>query len=480
MRARDRIEAEWKYVLVNDIEDSKIPKPSANAKPLPAHLEQQSLEGGNSEFGPPVPDDPFGKHGGPQTWAEFKVGEIARNPEQVKVDFTKPDQIWFYLGRFSTDARSQFTEDPSNPRDNTSGNFLNHIRSKQNAALLARSRQFAPGAPLGAAMLQQPNGVRQPATPSSQPWARTAPSRPLSYQYKPKVGPSPGPSLTKQPNGVTGQRPNMPNLAPSTKPSPLNSIGNSYQPRPLANIQPSSTLISNQGTRPLNLTNPYVFPQQQNVQPANKHPPPVQSQSGLQQAAPVARMMAPATTNVNSDNPGETLQTPAVASNSPEQDYLTRISKYPYLRNSFLRRPKSYKSPYSPDGNILMSNLKSASPKQKSHSPTSRRPSMHGGASQRSQASPLTTNGGVPSAGMQQQSPIKPIVPPPHQPQPQYQTPSQFQQQLKGEGDAHGSQGSKHERIFAQMARTATDAVDAASSSLASSATKPPSGQGRR
>jgi hypothetical protein len=49
------------------------------------------------------------------------------NTAQVKVDFGKENQVWHYLGRNSTDARPQYTEDPRKQQHNCKSNFLDSI-----------------------------------------------------------------------------------------------------------------------------------------------------------------------------------------------------------------------------------------------------------------------------------------------------------------------------------------------------------------
>lgn len=81
------------------------------------------LNAKRSEDDKPRKDDTFG---GSYTWAEFQLHEV-NNKDQVKVDFAKPDQIWHYLGKPSTEARAQYTEDPSKPRHNPRGNFMDTV-----------------------------------------------------------------------------------------------------------------------------------------------------------------------------------------------------------------------------------------------------------------------------------------------------------------------------------------------------------------
>lgn len=60
------------------------------------------------------------------------------NKHQTKVDFTKPDQVWHYLGKTSTEARAQYTEDLARQRYNPNGNFLDTIPKPLKAAVVSR------------------------------------------------------------------------------------------------------------------------------------------------------------------------------------------------------------------------------------------------------------------------------------------------------------------------------------------------------
>ena len=110
------MEVEWKYVLKLDPEESQRPKPSANAKPLPDHLKENdaSLDISNRTDGVPEMGDPFLDPNAEQKWAEFNTApEVLQ--KLAKVDTNNRDRFFFYLGKSSTEARAQFTDDPSNP-----------------------------------------------------------------------------------------------------------------------------------------------------------------------------------------------------------------------------------------------------------------------------------------------------------------------------------------------------------------------------
>src|SRR5689334_21375461 len=120
----DRVEVEWKYILKLHPDESQRPKPSANAKPLPEHIKESdaSLDITNRTDGVPDMGDPFHDPNAEQKWAEWNTApDVTRRP--AKVDFSKENRLWYYLGKPSTEARPHYTEDPAKPRNNPKSNF---------------------------------------------------------------------------------------------------------------------------------------------------------------------------------------------------------------------------------------------------------------------------------------------------------------------------------------------------------------------
>ncbi|KAF4953900.1 hypothetical protein FGADI_5692 [Fusarium gaditjirri] len=163
----DRLEVEWKWLLVPDPADYRLPKASAKAIPMPASQKaKEKLKTKRLHDGKPQKDDPFVEG---CTWAEFNSHLVA-NKEQVKIDFCKPDQIWYYLPKKSTEARAQFTEDPSNPRHNPRGNFLSTVpkpvKPPRPVPAYPPRQGYQPAAPYPAARLDKPY-MYKPRTPAS-------------------------------------------------------------------------------------------------------------------------------------------------------------------------------------------------------------------------------------------------------------------------------------------------------------------------
>ncbi|KAG7285383.1 hypothetical protein NEMBOFW57_010010 [Staphylotrichum longicolle] len=121
----DRVEVEWKWLLLPDPADLRLPKASANAIPMPTcRKAQKAINAKRAVDEAPRKDDEFAPG---FMWAEFHAGEPGKNREQVKIDLSKENQVWHYLGKTSTEAKAQYTEDVSRPYHNPKGNFLDTI-----------------------------------------------------------------------------------------------------------------------------------------------------------------------------------------------------------------------------------------------------------------------------------------------------------------------------------------------------------------
>ncbi|KAI1374844.1 hypothetical protein F4677DRAFT_425119 [Hypoxylon crocopeplum] len=121
----DRFEVEWKWLLLPDPADFHLQRASAKAIPMPTSRKAKDQINATKRVMEELPraDAPFVDG---FTWAEFNAYDCA-NKWQAKVDLAKDNQIWYYLGGTSTEARAQYTEDPSNPRYNTKSNYLDTV-----------------------------------------------------------------------------------------------------------------------------------------------------------------------------------------------------------------------------------------------------------------------------------------------------------------------------------------------------------------
>ncbi|RGP72040.1 DNA damage-responsive transcriptional repressor rph1 [Fusarium sporotrichioides] len=165
----DRLEVQWKWLLVPDPADYRLPKASANAIPMPAsQKDKEKLKTKRLHDGKPQKDDLFVEG---YTWAEFQLHSVS-NKEQVNIDFSKPNQIWHYLPKTSTDARAQFTEDPAKQRHNPQGNFLSTVpkpvkpaRPPKPVPAHAQQRPYQTMTPYNAGRLERPY-VYKPRIPA--------------------------------------------------------------------------------------------------------------------------------------------------------------------------------------------------------------------------------------------------------------------------------------------------------------------------
>lgn len=181
----NRLEVEWKWLLLPHPADYNLPKASANAIPMPTSRKaKDKLKATRQQDDKPRKDDPFAEG---YTWSEFHLQDVS-NKDQVKIDFTKQDQIWHYLGKTSTEARAQYTEDASRPRHNPKGNFLDTIPKPPkppkpvSTAYVQQRPMYAPvasyGSPYSALNAAGAVGV-MPTTSAS--------ARPMKpYVYKPR------------------------------------------------------------------------------------------------------------------------------------------------------------------------------------------------------------------------------------------------------------------------------------------------------
>ncbi|KAI8949897.1 hypothetical protein F4801DRAFT_551422 [Xylaria longipes] len=125
--SRERVEVEWKWLLLPDPADLHLPHASQNAVPMPTSRRAKDLINATRRRieEPPRPEEPFVEGG--FVWAEFNHHNLEVNKIQAKVDLSKENQIWYYLGKNSTDARPQYTEDLRKKQHNCKSNFLDSI-----------------------------------------------------------------------------------------------------------------------------------------------------------------------------------------------------------------------------------------------------------------------------------------------------------------------------------------------------------------
>ncbi|PSK45216.1 hypothetical protein B9Z65_2356 [Elsinoe australis] len=202
----DRVEVEWKYLLVLNPDDSQRPMPTAAAIPMPPDMNKMLVSIDNRQDGVPKIDEVFHENE-TNKWAEFsnlldppqgyRPGKIS-NKEQAKVDLSKPDQLYFYLGDLSTEAKSKFSDHPSKSTPADSADFMERVR------------------PPAAPRRMQMNPVTRPAqnTNSNAASAYSVDASGRPYSYKPRIAPQPSPINTGAAQMSMGQTRNAPQGSP--------------------------------------------------------------------------------------------------------------------------------------------------------------------------------------------------------------------------------------------------------------------------
>jgi hypothetical protein len=178
----DRVEVPYTWLLLPDPTDYHLTKPSANAIPMPkSRKDKESLNTSKRQADDlPRAEDPFVEG---HTWAEFNREAIPNNPHQVKVDISKEGQTWFYLGKTSTEARAQYTENPSVKRHNPKGNFLDTIPK----TVIAVPRQSLGASYPTNAKNSTPTPIRPPTRPPMPTYPSSASFKhDKPYEYKPR------------------------------------------------------------------------------------------------------------------------------------------------------------------------------------------------------------------------------------------------------------------------------------------------------
>lgn len=279
-----RIEVEWKWLLLPDPADYHLPKASANALPMPASRKaQEEINAKRSTDEPPRAGDMFVEGLAPgkdYTWAEFSTCEPdeRKNAAQVKLDLSKDNQLWHYLGKTSTEAKAQYTEDPRKTQHNTKSNFLDSIPKPPPPPRPQYQASFS------AAHVVQP---KAPAT--------AKPEKP--YVYKPRkpvdtslIAPFNGQKLVPNPPGSSG----IPPLSFGTDPR-FNNPGafstNRFMPM-ASSPQPQTPQQPQQTQQPHHVNAQFmpVPPPRQNpsVNPAWLSSTPQHAQATARQYAPTA------------------------------------------------------------------------------------------------------------------------------------------------------------------------------------------------
>ncbi|KAJ3557377.1 hypothetical protein NPX13_g9938 [Xylaria arbuscula] len=262
----DRVEVEWKWLLLSDPADLHLPHASSKAIPMPTSRKAKELINATRRRieEPPRPEEPFVEGG--FTWAEFNHHDLEQNPVQVKVDLSKENQIWHYLGRNSTDARPQYTEDPQKKKHNPKSNFMDTIPKPAPPPPLPRKSYgstFSIHTPTPASKAEKPYQYkpREPVPPTFVRSPFTA------HQFVPKPSPYTAQHFEpKAANGATFVHHTPPNVRPPNYATPPQSAS---VPSPYYKFQHSPYMFSRQQAQ----QRPYQPQQTQPATPVSQQRP---------------------------------------------------------------------------------------------------------------------------------------------------------------------------------------------------------------
>lgn len=331
----ERVEIEYKWLLLPDASDYHLPKASASAIAMPKSFKDREMLKTTERLADDLPraDDPFVKGA---TWAEFKCERIPRNLAQVKVDLEKDDQLWYYLGKTSTEAKAQFTEDPAKPRNNLKGHFLDTIPKPMPTV---PRQSYAATYPSGLSQVHTALNTPRPAIRPPQPSYTQNLSKPEKpYQYKPRS--SGGEAYRVDPQAFRSQHSFVQQSAQKSSPAtPASSASYSlkFNTDPKFQVAPHST-------------------PQPTIQAA-AHPPNLYSNHSTTHTPTMGPLAPPA-----SYRPPQPASAPSRASNTgtphnifgvKNMSKLSPFAKYAYLQKEHNRSPLEYKSPYRPGGGFM-------------------------------------------------------------------------------------------------------------------------------
>lgn len=194
-----QFEVEYKYLLILDPLNSKRSIPTENAKPMPAELRYaRTTAEAPLSAEDPRPGDAFCDPKTVYKWCEFIRRPLFKNTEQVKIEVDKPEKIWHYLGRISTEAKPSWSHDPNIEVNNIKGNYLETIRLANLPPVMPPVRRSLgasyPGGTINqnainAARANSQSSQNKPAVSKARPYhgkyAITDPVHDSSLQYRP-------------------------------------------------------------------------------------------------------------------------------------------------------------------------------------------------------------------------------------------------------------------------------------------------------
>lgn len=487
----DRIELEYKHLCLFDPELSLRIKPSSNAVPMPEGMSRKALSMNNRQDGVPSQDDTFNDN--PEyKWHDFYNNDTPppgyarvklQQPLKLKVDFDRSDALFYYLPQVSTEAKVFFTDKPGSNEVCARANFLDRVQPPKPVYQYQASaqkhaqgysttpntmfkRQLAPNPGGNSAFIHKPYTYKpkDPMRPNAPHMGNYVDRQALANQRgfvtdssacRQAIAPlQPKPSQQGQ-KGPNGQplRSFPPDQYYSMKTLPAAYPGEHSTFREAARRESHGS----QSLPPYTPVYQSVREQQAARKSNNQFSAPVAPMMGTPSAQGPAPNLPPNPSASNGSRPSSSSHsyqspygaplTPAtthsVASKgtadapSTDREYIKNLEKYPYLLQSYCRKPKVYQSPYPLSGGFS-SEYQNGSPSQQR--PETARHSHH--TPQNSVDRRLSESQWTPPSQIwaqhghfAAQTPPPQRVPqyiPAQRPQAVHQSPQDFQRQISG------------------------------------------------
>ncbi|KAK2787517.1 hypothetical protein FQN51_003148 [Onygenales sp. PD_10] len=169
----DVIELPYRWLLI--VKKSSFPALPAGIKPLPSHLARKPDAKKDLASALPSHGTPFADARSIYQWGDFVSARPPFNSCSTAVDLSKPEQIWYYLGRTSTECRAQYTENPDRPSHNPRSHFLESVKSLNAPVVNPSYARNYPSSPFARHLI----GPQRPTVTSvSQPTQITTATKP--------------------------------------------------------------------------------------------------------------------------------------------------------------------------------------------------------------------------------------------------------------------------------------------------------------
>ena len=458
-------------------------------------MNKKAVSISNRQDGVPTQDQPF--HENPDfKWHDFYnmdmpppgyVSSKIQAPVKLKINFDTPDQLYYYLGDQSTEAKCFYTDKPGSKEIAAKANFIERVQPAQRMYVYQSNKQplAARGVPIqrqhafGAVKLPDKPYEYKPRDPT-RPHTMWSIDQQALLNQRNFLADSSGSRQLSQSHSFGVLRPTVNHFGSvgmdqSPKSQPLRAFPTEqyYSSRTLPAAHPGDYSRFTQAVRRVshgaqNIVRPSS--QQDNFTPnyqsvrqmqeqkkqtqAGAPPVPMMASSSCAQAlppnpynpngsrrpssshsyqSPYAAPLTPSTTHSG------TSASKNVAGPSTEADYVANLQKYPYLLKSYCRMPKVYESPYVASGGFSPTYASASQPNQDDGGPRASH-TPHGS---------MSSMGDTGKAGNQQWTPPSQVwdqagfsnhqTPPPHhhahQPlhrqYPIYSTPQEFQRQIQ-------------------------------------------------